>query len=99
MRGSSASRTSCRFRVPETAAATLAEGEFNRFYVRALCRRAISIYADFMIVACLAQKVIPFADIRRTEVRGNALAGRRLYIETEPGFQMISQRCPSGSWK
>jgi hypothetical protein len=28
-------------RVPETAAATLAEGEFNRFYIRALCRRAI----------------------------------------------------------
>ena len=27
--------------VPEIAADTLAEGEFNRFYVRALCRRAI----------------------------------------------------------
>jgi hypothetical protein len=28
-------------RVPVTAADTLAEGEFNRFYARALCRRAI----------------------------------------------------------
>lgn len=28
-------------KVPVTAAATLAEGEFNRFYIRAVCRRAI----------------------------------------------------------
>ena len=28
-------------RVPHTAAATLAEGEFNRFYIRALCLRAL----------------------------------------------------------
>lgn len=28
-------------KVPETAPETLAEGEFNRFYMRALCRRAI----------------------------------------------------------
>jgi len=27
--------------VPETAAETLAEGEFNRYYIRGLCRRAI----------------------------------------------------------
>lgn len=27
--------------VPHTAPATLAEGEFNRFYIRAVCRRAI----------------------------------------------------------
>jgi hypothetical protein len=30
-------------RVPVTAAATLAEGEFNRFYIRALCRRALEV--------------------------------------------------------
>jgi hypothetical protein len=29
-------------KVPVTAPETLAEGEFNRFYIRALCRRAIS---------------------------------------------------------
>jgi len=29
-------------RVPVTAGATLAEGEFNRFYIRGLCRLAIS---------------------------------------------------------
>lgn len=27
--------------VPETAAETLAEGQFNRFYIAAICRRAI----------------------------------------------------------
>jgi hypothetical protein len=30
-----------RARVPNTAAETLAEGEFNRYYIRALCRRVI----------------------------------------------------------
>lgn len=29
-------------RVPVTAADTLAEGEFNRFYIRGVCRRAIN---------------------------------------------------------
>jgi len=29
-------------RVPRNAAETLAEGEFNRFYIRALCRRVIA---------------------------------------------------------
>jgi hypothetical protein len=29
-------------RVPTTAAATLAEGEFNRFYIRGLCLRAVA---------------------------------------------------------
>jgi hypothetical protein len=28
-------------RVPHTAADTLAEGEFNRYYVRGVCRRAL----------------------------------------------------------
>lgn len=30
-----------RVAVPKTAAATLAEGEFNRYYIRALCLRAL----------------------------------------------------------
>jgi hypothetical protein len=30
------------YTVPSTAPDTMAEGEFNRFYVRAICRRAIS---------------------------------------------------------
>ena len=30
------------YRIPDTAPTTMAEGEFNRFYVRALCRRAIA---------------------------------------------------------
>ena len=31
-----------QYRVPATAPETLAEGEFNRYYVRGLCRRAIA---------------------------------------------------------
>jgi hypothetical protein len=30
------------YRVPDTAPMTMAEGEFNRFYCRGLCRRAIA---------------------------------------------------------
>lgn len=37
-------------RVPETAAVTLAEGEFNRFYIRGLCRRAIADNIDRLVV-------------------------------------------------
>lgn len=43
-------------RVPETAAATLAEGEFNRFYSRALCRRALDQGIPRLIV-CRAKHV------------------------------------------
>ena len=37
-------------KVPITAADTLAEGEFNRFYIRALCRRAIREGIDYVVV-------------------------------------------------
>jgi hypothetical protein len=37
-------------KVPSTAGATLAEGEFNRFYIRALCRRAIDSGIPELIV-------------------------------------------------
>jgi hypothetical protein len=37
-------------KVPVTAAATLAEGEFNRFYIRALCQRAIEQSVPRLIV-------------------------------------------------
>lgn len=38
------------YKVPVTAPNTMAEGEFNRFYVRALCRRAISDGIPHLIV-------------------------------------------------
>lgn len=38
------------YRVPVTASHTMAEGEFNRFYVRALCRRAIEDGIDHLII-------------------------------------------------
>ena len=37
-------------RVPVTAPDTAAEGEFNRFYARALCRRAIAGESDTLVV-------------------------------------------------
>jgi hypothetical protein len=37
-------------KVPINAADTLAEGEFNRFYIRALCRRAIEDGIDHLVV-------------------------------------------------
>src|SRR4051794_8738876 len=36
--------------VPETAAQTLAEGEFNRFYARAICRRAIDDGVEKVVI-------------------------------------------------
>ncbi len=38
-----------RARVPHNAAALLAEGEFNRFYCRAICRRAMDIDDDGLV--------------------------------------------------
>jgi hypothetical protein len=38
------------YNVPYTAPKTMAEGEFNRFYVRALCRRAIEDGINGLIV-------------------------------------------------
>jgi hypothetical protein len=36
--------------VPTTAPDTLSEGEFNRYYIRALCRRAIEDKVDYVTV-------------------------------------------------
>jgi hypothetical protein len=38
------------YRVPITAPDTMAEGEFNRFYVRALCRRAVDDGVPYLVV-------------------------------------------------
>lgn len=38
------------YNVPVTASHTMAEGEFNRFYVRGLCRRAIDKDIDHLII-------------------------------------------------
>lgn len=37
-------------RVPSNAAETLAEGEFNRFYLRGLCRFALDTRIDHLII-------------------------------------------------
>jgi hypothetical protein len=43
-------------KVPVTAPDTLAEGEFNRYYIRALCRRALE-NTNYKIVAYRAKEV------------------------------------------
>lgn len=45
-------------RVPHTAANTLAEGEFNRFYCRALCRRVMASEGDDGLVVVVRAKVV-----------------------------------------
>lgn len=58
-------------RVPHTAAETLAEGEFNRFYIRAQCRRAI--------VAGLNEVLVYRAKaVREPRPESQRLLGRRL---------------------
>jgi hypothetical protein len=38
------------YRVPDTAPMTMAEGEFNRFYCRGLCRRSIANNIPYLVV-------------------------------------------------
>lgn len=57
--------------VPVTAADTLAEGEFNRFYLRGLCRRAIAAGMDEIEVYRAKEVASPRAE-------SLALIGRRL---------------------
>jgi len=58
-------------RVPVTAADTLAEGEFNRFYVRGLCRRALQEGWRDVVVYRAKQTQQP-------RPQSEALLGRRL---------------------
>lgn len=49
-------------KVPHTAADTLAEGEFNRFYIRALCQRAIQDGIPHLLVYRAKAVANPRAD-------------------------------------
>lgn len=44
-------------RVPHNAADLLAEGEFNRFYCRAVCRRAMDVDDEGLVQVCRAKVV------------------------------------------
>ena len=46
-------------KIPDTAPETLAEGEFNHYYMRALCRRSIENGADFVQVYRAKQVMKP----------------------------------------
>lgn len=58
-------------RVPVTAADTLAEGEFNRFYLRGLCRRALNAEEPEI-------EVYRAKEVRHPRPESTALVGRRL---------------------
>jgi hypothetical protein len=81
--------------VPRNAADVLAEGEFNRFYIRALCRRAIEDGVEELIVF----RAKPVADPR---MRSEALIGKakdphRLLtdLRMHPGMDTV-QGLPGG---
>ena len=63
-------------RVPHTAADTLAEGEFNRLYCRAVCRRAISEGTG--VVEVYRAKVVSKPRPRSERLIGTDLGARRL---------------------
>lgn len=58
-------------KVPTTAPETLAEGEFNRFYARALCRRAIDDSTNKLVV-------YRAKDVRDPRPESEAMIGRTI---------------------
>ncbi|OPY48623.1 MAG: hypothetical protein A4E48_02652 [Methanosaeta sp. PtaU1.Bin060] len=58
-------------KVPHTAADTLAEGEFNRFYARGLCTRVLAIGGTHV-------EVYRGKDVRNPRPESQAMIGRRL---------------------
>lgn len=83
-------RTGTPARLPRTAAQTLAEGEFNRFYIRGVCRRA----ADDGIEEV---EVYRAKQVRQPRPESQAMTGARIsaaeYLEdlrTHPGVEPAS---------
>lgn len=78
------------YKVPVTAPETIAEGEFNRFYVRGLCRRAIEDNIDKLIVyrakAVLEPRPGSEAKIGMTVAPGDILRDLRATIGVEPAL-------------
>jgi len=62
--------------VPVTAPETLAEGEFNRFYVRGLCRRAVALGNDSVFVYRAKPVVNPRPE--STALIGKSLPAKQL---------------------
>jgi hypothetical protein len=80
------------YTVPVTAPETIAEGEFNRFYVRALCRRAIEDGVASLIV--YRAKAVTMPRVGSEEKIGTAvtptaiLADLRNSVGVEPALGM-----------
>ncbi len=73
-------------RVPCNAHTTLAEGEFNRFYIRGLCRRAIE------------ERVPQLEIVRAKDVyMPRALSQKRLGALVEPGCLLLDLRTHVGA--
>ena len=72
-------------KVPVTAADTLAEGEFNRFYIRAVCRRSIDEGGDQVEVYRAKAVVTPRSESQA--MIGNRVDARELLedLRTHPG--------------
>lgn len=81
--------------LPTTAADTLAESEFNRYYIRAICRRAIEDDIPFVIVYRARPVRTPRPD--STELIETTLAPARLLedLRTHTG-QATELRVPGG---
>lgn len=71
--------------VPYNAPETLAEGEFNRFYIRGLCRRAMEEGIPYL-VACRAKQV------ERPRAESEALIGNQF----DPGQVLADLRANTG---
>ena len=66
----------CRAKVPDTAAALLAEGEFNRYYCRAICRRSIDL--GHGVVEVYRAKLAHVPRFRSEQLIGTLIDAQRL---------------------
>jgi hypothetical protein len=57
--------------IPDTAPTTLAEGEFNRFYIRGVCLRAIEVGADKV-------EVYRGKEVEQARSQSQAMIGRKI---------------------
>jgi hypothetical protein len=75
------------YRIPPTAPDTMSEGEFNRFYVRALCRRAIEENIPTLIIYRAKSVVKPRTD-SELKIGTSVNPGQILQdLRTSPGLE------------
>lgn len=72
-------------RVPVTAAKTLAEGEFNRFYIRGLCRRAVAAGIGELVIYRARESANPRPESVAREGASIDAAGLLADLRDNPG--------------